>query len=138
MELKAGGDITGAIAAFRRAIALKPDFEKAHYGLGIALRTQGDSAGDHEELDQLNELQSFRAHLAQAKLLIVQGVESLKKQQLDDALSFFQQAIVQSPELPTGHYYLGVALGSQRRSRTRRRRLPQSSAIETRLCSSPH
>ena len=56
MELKAEGDIAGAIAAFRRAIELKPDFEKAHYSLGIALRAQGDTAAAHKELDELNEL----------------------------------------------------------------------------------
>jgi Flp pilus assembly protein TadD len=72
MELKAGGDIAGAITAFRRAIELKPDFEKAHYGLGIALRVQGDTAAAHKELDELNELHSFRTRLAQAKLLVVQ------------------------------------------------------------------
>ena len=44
MELKAQGDLTGAIAAFRRAIELKPDFEKARYNLGIALRAQGKTA----------------------------------------------------------------------------------------------
>ena len=53
-------------------------------------------------------MHEFRARLAQAKLLIVQGVDALKKQQLDEALTFFQKAIEQSPELPTGYYYLGV------------------------------
>jgi len=40
MELKSGGDLVGAIAAFRAAVALKPDMEKAHYSLSIALRAQ--------------------------------------------------------------------------------------------------
>ncbi len=81
MELKAEGDLPGAIAAFRRAIEVQPDFEKAHYSLGIALRSQGDTAASHKELDELNALHEFRARLAQAKLLILQGVEALKKQQ---------------------------------------------------------
>ena len=108
MELKTEGDLPSAISAFRRAIELKPDFEQAHYSLGIALRAQGDSAASHKELDEVNALHEFRAHLAQAKLLILQGVEALKKQQLDEALNLFQKAIEQSPELPTGYYYLGV------------------------------
>ena len=37
MELKATGDNAGAVAAYRKAIELKPDLEKAHYALGIAL-----------------------------------------------------------------------------------------------------
>src|SRR2546429_1661477 len=50
----------------------------------------------------------FRSRLAQAKLLILQGVEALKKQELDAAQTLFQKSIEQSPDLPTGYYYLGV------------------------------
>src|SRR2546430_3112446 len=107
-ELKAGGDTTGAIAAFRQAIELKPDFEQAHYNLGIALHAQGEIGAAQRELNDLSALQEFRARLAQAKYLILQGVEALKQQKLDDALALFQNSVEQSPELPTGHYYLGV------------------------------
>ena len=54
-------------------------------------------------------LQEFRAHLAQAKLLILEGVNAMKNEKYTDALGLFQKSIEQSPELPTGHYYLGVA-----------------------------
>src|SRR5260370_38346863 len=108
MELKSGGDTAGAIAAFRRAIELKPDFEKAHYNLGIALRAQGPARARKKELDDLNALHEVRARLAQSKYLTLQGVEALKLQKLDDALALFQKSIEQSHELPTGHYYLGV------------------------------
>src|SRR5207248_89373 len=99
---------TAAIVAFQRAIDLKPDFEKARYNLGIALRAQGKTAAAQKELDELNALHEFRSRLAQSKYLILQGVEALKQQKLDDALRLFQQSVEQSPELPTGHYYLGV------------------------------
>jgi Tfp pilus assembly protein PilF len=36
-------------------------------------------------------------------------VEFLKKQDVDGALDLFQKAAVESPDLPTSHYYLGVA-----------------------------
>ena len=108
MELKSGGDVAGAIAAFRRAIELKPDFEKAHYNLGMALRAQGQKTAAEVELNQLKELHDSRAHLAQAKLLTLQGVDALREQNLDAAMAFFNKAIEQAPELPTGHYYLGV------------------------------
>jgi len=45
---------------FRRAIELKPDFEKAHYGLGIALRAQGEASAAQKELDDLNTLHEFQ------------------------------------------------------------------------------
>src|SRR6516165_2498405 len=106
-ELKEDGDTAGAIAAFQKAIELKPDFEQAHYNLGIALRSQGDTEAAHKELNELSELRKFRARLAQSKLLILQGVDALKQNQLDNAQSFFEQAIDNSPELPTGYYYLG-------------------------------
>ena len=51
----------------------------------------------------------FRRRLAQSKSLILQGVEFLKKQDRDGALDLFQKSIVESPDLPTGHFYLAVA-----------------------------
>src|SRR6202011_2082330 len=108
MELKTTGNTTGAIEAFRRAIELKPDFEKARYNLGIALRAQGDTDGAQKELQDLGGLKAFRARLAQTKYLILQGVEALKQQKLDDPQALFQKAVEQSPELPTGYYFLGV------------------------------
>jgi tetratricopeptide (TPR) repeat protein len=116
MELKSGADLTGAVAAFRKAIELKPDLEKAHYNLGIALRAQRQMGAAEKELRELKGLHDFRRRLAQAKLLTLQGVDALKQQKFDDALSLFQQAIEQAPELPTGHYYLGVTL--QRKNET--------------------
>ena len=104
MELKAGGDLVGAIAALREAIELKPDLEKARYNLSIVLRAQGQAGPAQKGMEDLKGLQEFRARLAQAKLLIIQGVEALKKEQFANALEMFQKAIQQSPELPTGHY----------------------------------
>src|SRR5262249_36013786 len=109
MQLKAFGDTPGAVAAFQKAIALKPDFEKAHYNLGIALRSQGKSEAGQKELDQLSGLHEFRARLAQSKMLILHGVDALKRDKPDEALPLFQKAVEQSPDFPTGHYYVGVA-----------------------------
>src|SRR4029077_21038402 len=107
-ELNAGGDTEAAIACFRRAIELKPDFEQAHYILALALHKQGDAGNSQKELDELNGLHEFRARLAQSKMLILQGVDTLKKQQYDEALALFQKSAEQSPELPTSYYYLGL------------------------------
>ena len=79
MELKTSGDNAGAIAAYRKAIELKPDLEKAHYALGIALRSEGQADASNKELNELNGLHDFRTHLAQAKLLILKGVDALKQ-----------------------------------------------------------
>src|SRR4030095_16381094 len=82
---------------------------KAHYNLGIALRSQGKSEAGQKELDELNALHKFRARLAQSKMLTLQGVDALKREKFDAAISLFEKSIEQSPELPTGYYYLGVA-----------------------------
>ena len=124
MELKAGGDTTGAIAAFQRAIELKPDFEKAHYDLGIALRAQGKTDAAQKELNELNGLHDFRARLAQSKLLILQGVDALKQQQARRCpVALSESAAEQSPSLPTSYYYLGRHVGAQGRRRARPGRL---------------
>ena len=120
-ELKAEGDTAGAIAAFRRAIELKPDLEQAHYNLALALRSQGDVANAKKEADELTGLHDFRARLAQSKLLILQGVEALKKQKFDDALGLFQRSAEQTPDFPTNYYYLGLTWAGQERAWTRER-----------------
>ena len=49
---KSQGKITEAIEAFRQPLRLKPDFEKAHYNLGIALRVAGRQQAAQEEADR--------------------------------------------------------------------------------------
>jgi len=56
---KANGDIAGAIEEFQKAIELKPDFEDAHYNLGIALRAQGKAEAGKKELEELTRCTNF-------------------------------------------------------------------------------
>src|SRR5205807_5434586 len=104
------GDLDGAVTAFQRAVELKPDFEEAHYNLGIALRGLGRTQAAQKELKEIGALREFRARLAQAKMLTLQGVAALKDKKLDEALTLFQKSIEKGPELPTGYYYSGVVL----------------------------
>ena len=53
------------------------------------MRSQGDIANAKKK--RVNDGYEFRARLAQSKLLILQGVEALKKQQFDDALALFDK-----------------------------------------------
>ena len=41
MRLAEQGKLDEAVACYRRALELKPDFAEAHYNLGNALRTRG-------------------------------------------------------------------------------------------------
>ncbi len=115
-ELKADGDTAGAIAAFRRAIELKPDFEQAHYNLALALRSQGDAGSAKKELDELSGLHEFRSRLAQSKLLILQGVDALKKQKFDDALASIPEIRGAIARTPNQLLLPGPDLGGQERT----------------------
>ena len=48
-ELKAKGDLEGAIAEFRAALRLQPDNAAAHYDLGRVLWMKGDREAAFEE-----------------------------------------------------------------------------------------
>src|SRR5581483_12227179 len=96
--------------AFQKAVELKPDFEKARYNLGIALREQGQTAAAQKQLNEVKEVHDFRRRLTESKNLILRGVDALKAQKLEDAQSLFQESIRTSPELAVGHYYLGLTL----------------------------
>jgi len=50
LELAGKGDLGGAAALLRQAIALKPDYGVPHYNLGLILADRGDLAGAQREL----------------------------------------------------------------------------------------
>ena len=86
MALKQKGDLDGAIAAFRSALKSKPDFERAKYNLGIALRLQGQSVEAAAEMREIRRLHQSRVQLAQSKKMILDGLNLLKEQQPREAL----------------------------------------------------
>jgi len=95
------------------------------------LRTKGDTGAAQKELNDISALREFRARLAQAKYLTLQGVEALKQQKLDDALSFFQKAVEQSPQISDRLLLSRNYLGAQRGNRTRSWRFSKSSGAES-------
>ena len=72
---------------------MRPDFEKARYNLGIALRAQGQTGKAQKELNEVEGLHQFRTHLAESKQLILEGVEALKQQRLTEAADRFQKSV---------------------------------------------
>jgi len=102
--------VDAAITAFRRAIELKPDFEKPtmHWH---RVAYQGRNRRGAEGAERYQRAREF-ARAAQAKYLTLQGVEALKQQKLDDALSFFQKAVRARPEIPTG-FTISESLGTK-------------------------
>ena len=86
MAFKAMKDDAAAVAAFRRALELRPDFERARYNLGITLKAQGRAEEARDELKDIQGLHEFRARLAESKSLIMTGAQMLEKGDMDGAL----------------------------------------------------
>ena len=100
-----------------------------HYNLGITLRLQGQTAAAQKELSDLQGLHDFRARLAQAKALTLQGVDPLKRKQLDAALESFQRAIA--------HYNLALVLQREGNEAASRAELGKAYEIEQALKNAP-
>ena len=57
----------------------------AHYNLGIALRSQGETAAAHKELDELTALKEYGYESQRRNFLSFRELTRFKKQQLDGA-----------------------------------------------------
>lgn len=109
LELKETGNTAEAIPVLRRALALKPDFERAKYALGIALQMNGESTEASAEMREIRQLHQSRAQLVQSKKLISDGVELFKQQKWQAALEQFQASAAMTPALPASYYYVAQA-----------------------------
>lgn len=91
-----------AIALFREAIALKPDYASAYNNLGIALKNKG----------QLNEsIQAYRQAIALKPDFVYASYNNLglvlvEKEQLDEAIKVYRQAINIKPD--DAKIYIGL------------------------------
>jgi len=106
--LRAGGDIGGAIDAYRVAIGLAPDDVAAHNGLGIALRELGD-------LDRAVEAFRTAIRFAPASAAAHHNLANTLHAQdaLAAAVAGYRDAIALDPKLPGTHRALGDALREQ-------------------------
>src|SRR4029079_18474050 len=62
--LRALGDISGAVAAYRRALAVDPNYADALNNLGVIYRAQGQSS---QAIDILRRATSLKPDLAEAQ-----------------------------------------------------------------------
>jgi eukaryotic-like serine/threonine-protein kinase len=102
------GDVNGAIACFRRAIELDPQFERPYTNLGIALQGQGDleEAMAHHRKGVELAPQDAAAHVNLGVLLEKLG-------ELDAASVCHRTAIELDPKFVQAHLNLGSALARQ-------------------------
>jgi murein DD-endopeptidase MepM/ murein hydrolase activator NlpD/Tfp pilus assembly protein PilF len=105
VDLYERGDLRGAIAEYRQALHLKPDYPEAHYYLGIALSRKGDLAGAIAEYRQALHL---KPDYPEAHYYL--GIALTDKGNLDGAMAEYREALRLKPDFPGAHYNLGLAL----------------------------
>jgi tetratricopeptide (TPR) repeat protein len=105
---QAQGNMDAAVASYRNALSLQPDYAEAHSNLGAALQVQGrpDAA-----IESLRRAISFRPDDAGAHSNL--GVAFQAQGQLDAAVESFRRALRIKPDHAETHSNLGAVLQTQ-------------------------
>jgi superkiller protein 3 len=98
-------DADGAIACYRKALALDPGYALVHNNLGNALADKGDRAG---ALACYRQAVALGPGLAVPRTNLGNAVKD--KGDLAGAIRLYKEAVALDPRLALAHYNLGVAL----------------------------
>jgi tetratricopeptide (TPR) repeat protein len=107
--LQARGDLAGAAAVLRRAIALRPE-PGAHYTLGRVLQAEGDADGARRQFAEADRLRRQAAQETEARVWTSVGVQKFDSGDFVGALDQFRRATTVLPEYAPAHYQMGRAL----------------------------
>ena len=108
IDLLGLAETTEAIAEFKEAIPLKPDFAEAHNNLGATLSDKGQYGA---AIAEYKEAIRLKPDLAKAHNNL--GLALNEKGQYDAAVTEYKDAIRLKPELAEAHNNLGAALGGK-------------------------
>ncbi len=99
------GQVDEAIAQFRKALEIRPNYSEAHVSLGTALLQKGQVDEVIAQLKRALELQpnNARDHNTLATALLQKG-------QVNEAITQLQKALELAPNYPEVYYNLGCAL----------------------------
>jgi tetratricopeptide (TPR) repeat protein len=97
-----------AVAAFREAVRLKPEYAEAHYNLGRLLSDLGKL---DEAIAEYREAIRLQPKYADAHRNL--GLAFKKQGKLDEVIATYREAIRLNPEYADAHLTLGTALGQQ-------------------------
>ena len=108
VALAGRGQVDEAIAHYRKALEIKPNFAEAHDNLGLALagRGQVDEAIAHYRKALEIKPDRAEAHYNLGDALAGRG-------QVDEAIAHFRKALEIKPDFAEAHYNLGVALAGR-------------------------
>ncbi len=107
-NLQVHGRLKEAVAEYRAAIRLVPNFAQAHFKLGLALLTQGKP---EEALTELRAATRLEPGFAEAHHNL--GIALANQGNPEDAIAEYRAAIVIEPGNANAHCNLGIALGAQ-------------------------
>src|SRR5437016_2158562 len=105
---RTAGKLEDAIACYRQALALKPDYAEAHTNLGIALWDQGKVA---EAIACYCQALALKPNLVEAHHNL--GNALYAQFLLEEAAACYHQALALKPDYVEAHYNLGNALLDQ-------------------------
>jgi tetratricopeptide (TPR) repeat protein len=107
-DLQAQGKLGDAIAEFRAAIRLKPDYALAHFNLGTTLAARGML---NEAIIEFRAATRLKPDFAEAHSNL--GLALRNQGKLDEAIAEFHTAIRLKPDSAEVHFNLGLALRDQ-------------------------
>ncbi|MBV8976040.1 MAG: tetratricopeptide repeat protein [Alphaproteobacteria bacterium] len=99
------GDAKGAEAAYRNAVAHRPDYADAHYNLGIVLKAAGRSA---EAADAFRQALQHRPQYPEAMVQL--GTLLSESGSKEQSLALYDSALAINRAYFDAHYYRGIAL----------------------------
>ncbi len=102
--LERQGDVAAGVAAYRDAIAAKPDYAKAYFKLGLSLKRSGRLP---EAIATFRELVRRQSENEPAQVSL--GNALLADHQLDSAIAAYREALRLEPDDANAHSALGTA-----------------------------
>ena len=108
MRCKDQGKLDEAVACYRRALELKPDYAEAHNNLGIALKDQGKL---DEAVACYRRALELKPDYAEAHNNLGNALKDQGK--LDEAVACYRRALELKPDFAEAHNNLGNALKDQ-------------------------
>lgn len=99
------GSLDDAVAEFRRALAIQPDFAEARNNLGLTLLAEGDTEGAVAEFRR-----ALKTDPRYAGALNSLGVAFLEMSRWDDAVAEYHALLALNPGISEAYYNLGEGL----------------------------
>ena len=99
-----------AIAHYRKALEIRPDYAEAHNNLGLALAGSGQL---DEAISHFQRALEIRPIYAEANYNL--GIALASRGQVEEAVVQFRKALEINPDYPEAHYSLGVVLAARGR-----------------------